>query len=168
MVVIEERHELFTVIDDYTGGEGSGKDAVGERPHIAETAGHEIEEKSTDEASMSEPSLTKTGMYAQIVSQLREQALTTQELADVIGVNSRQVSNWASGHNVPRGDRRERLLEIDYIVKTAARHLHARGRRDLAARPQTQPGRSTADRPDGRGRFQTVLNAIERLNAGAM
>jgi DNA-binding transcriptional regulator YiaG len=144
------------------------KDAVGERPHIAETAGHEIEEKKTDEASVSEPSLTETGMYAQIVSQLREQALTTQELADVIGVNSRQVSNWASGHNVPRGERRERLLEIDYIVKQL-RGIYTREGTEiwLHGRKRSLGHQRPIDLMR-EGRFQTVLNAIERLNAGAM
>ena len=86
----------------------------------------------------------------------------------MIGVNGRQVSNWASGQNVPRGGRRERLLEIDYIVKQlrgiytregAEIWLHGRKRSLNHQRPIDLMRE---------GRFQTVLNAIERLNAGAM
>jgi DNA-binding transcriptional regulator YiaG len=144
------------------------KDAVGEKPQLAETATHEIEDHAADEPPLSEPPLGETGMYAQIVSHLREQALTTQELADVIGVNSRQVSNWASGHNVPRGDRRERLLEIDYIVKQL-RGIYTREGTEiwLHGRKRSLGHQRPIDLMR-EGRFQTVLNAIERLNAGAM
>lgn len=142
------------------------KNAVGEESRAVEPAGRDGE--SGYRGGHGEPSLTETGMYAQIVAQLRDQAFTTQELADVIGVNGRQVSNWASGQNVPRGERRERLLEIDYIVKQlrgiytregAEIWLHGRKRSLNHQRPIDLMRE---------GRFQTVLNAIERLNAGAM
>lgn len=148
------------------------KNAVRESPQTAVTAVR-INETPADEAveekpGMGEPSLIESGLYAQIVSQLREQALTTQELADVIGVNSRQVSNWASGQNVPRGDRRERLLEIDYIVKQL-RGIYTREGTEiwLHGRKRSLDHQRPIDLMR-EGRFQTVLNAIERLNAGAM
>lgn len=124
---------------------------------------------STDEATRGvEPSLTESGMYAQIVSQLRERALTTQELADVIGVQSRQVSNWASGKNIPRGENRERLLEVDYIVGQL-RDIYTREGAEiwLHGRKRSLDSRRPIDLMR-EGRFQTVLNAIERLRHGAM
>lgn len=115
-----------------------------------------------------EPTLTETGMYAQIVSELRHRALTTQELADVIGVNVRQVSNWASGHNVPKGERRDRLLEIKYIVEQL-RDVYTRQGAEiwLHGRKRSLGGERPIDLMR-EGRFQTVLNAVERLRTGAM
>ncbi len=144
------------------------KDAVEVMPQTGQTAERETEREAKNAVAASEPSLTETGMYAQIVSQLRERAMTTQELADVIGVNSRQVSNWASGQNVPRGERRERLLEIDYIVKQL-REIYTREGAEiwLHGRKRSLGHQRPIDLMR-EGRFQTVLNAIERLNAGAM
>jgi len=119
-------------------------------------------------AAHSEPSLTDSGLYARIVADLRERALTTQELADVIGVNARQITNWASGHNVPKGARRDRLLEVDYIVKQL-REVYTREGAEiwLHGRKRSLDGERPIDLMRD-GRFQTVVNAVERLRSGAM
>lgn len=116
----------------------------------------------------SEPPLSDSGLYARIVADLRERALTTQELADVIGVNPRQITNWASGHNVPKGARRDRLLEVDYIVKQL-RDVYTREGAEiwLHGRKRSLDGERPIDLMRD-GRFQTVVNAVERLRSGAM
>jgi transcriptional regulator with XRE-family HTH domain len=112
--------------------------------------------------------LTDSGLYARIVIDLRERALTTQELADVIGVNVRQITNWASGQNVPKGARRDRLLEVDYIVKQL-REVYSREGAEiwLHGRKRSLDGARPIDLMR-EGRFQTVVNAVERLRSGAM
>lgn len=119
-------------------------------------------------APQTEPSLTESGMYAAIVQSLREQALTTDELAAVVGVNSRQISNWASGHNTPKGARRDRLLEVQYIVEQL-RDIYTREGAEiwLHGRKRSLGGERPIDLMR-EGRFQSVLAAIDRLRHGAM
>lgn len=124
--------------------------------------------RSSSSHAQDEAPLTDSGLYARLVSDLRERALTTQELADVIGVNARQITNWASGHNTPTGQRRDRLLEVDYIVKQL-RDVYTREGAEiwLHGRKRSLDGQRPIDLMR-EGRFETVLNAVERLRTGAM
>jgi transcriptional regulator with XRE-family HTH domain len=124
--------------------------------------------RNESSAASVEPRLTDSGMYARIVEDLRDRALTTQELAGVVGVNARQVSNWASGQNIPKGVRRDRLLEVDYIIKLL-REVYTREGVDiwLHGRKRSLGGQRPIDLMR-EGRFQTVLQAVERLRTGAM
>lgn len=124
--------------------------------------------RSDSSAAPVEPRLTDSGMYARIVEELRDRALTTQELAGVVGVNARQISNWASGQNIPKGARRDRLLEVDYIIKLL-RDVYTREGIDiwLHGRKRSLGGQRPIDLMRD-GRFQTVLQAVERLRTGAM
>ena len=139
--------------------EGAYAQAADEDVDAASTNGH---------GPTPEPSLTDTGMYAQIVTRLRDHAFSNDELAGVIGVNTRQVSNWASGHNVPRGTRRDRLLEVDYIVAQLRDVYTNEGVEIWLHGRKKSLGHQRPIDLLREGRFQTVLNAIERLNAGAM
>jgi hypothetical protein len=107
-------------------------------------------------------------VYARIVQDLRSSAVTTDELATIAGVHSRQVQNWAAGRNKPQGQNRDHLLELHYIVKRLRDvyapegveiWLHGRNR-DL--RGQRPLDLLTA------GEFATVLSAVERLTDGTM
>jgi transcriptional regulator with XRE-family HTH domain len=121
----------------------------------------------TDSAT-SEFQPAESGVYARIVDGLRDRALTTQELASVVGVNPRQISNWASGSHIPKGARRDRLLEVEYIVN-ALRDVYTREGADiwLHGRKRSLGGQRPIDLMR-EGRFQTVLHAVERLRTGAM
>lgn len=105
--------------------------------------------------------------YSSLVERIRESALTTAELAQVTGVKPRQVQHWAAGAHRPQGETRDRLLEVAYIVEQL--HdvyapegvdiwIHARNR-DLEGRRPIDLLRA--------GDFETVLRAVERLQAGA-
>jgi hypothetical protein len=107
-------------------------------------------------------------LYARIVGDVREAALTTAELAAITGVEERQVYNWAAGTARPKGANRDRLLEVHYIVKElrdvytpegAEIWLHARNRGLHGERPLDLLTR---------GDFQPVVHAVERLRTGAM
>ena len=55
--------------------------------------------------------------YVQRLEDLRAGHITNQEVADVAGVNERQVYLWANGEATPRSSTRERLLALHYIVE---------------------------------------------------
>ena len=114
------------------------------------------------------PALAESGLYARMVNDLSETALTYGEVADITGVKTRQVQHWASGSHRPQPEARDRLLELHYVVERLRDlytpegieiWLHGRNKGLDGARPIDL----LRD-----GRFETVLYAIERLAAGAM
>jgi len=120
------------------------------------------------EVRMSKGSLMESGYYARIIEDLRGTALTAAEVAAITGVKERQVQHWAAGTHRPAGTKRDRLLELAYIVDRLRDvyrpegidiWIHGRNR-DLA-------GQRPIDLLE-RGEFATVLNAVERLETGAM
>jgi transcriptional regulator with XRE-family HTH domain len=54
--------------------------------------------------------------YRQVVDDVTRSGVTQAELASAVGAAARTVYNWASGHNAPRGQVAERLLDIHAIV----------------------------------------------------
>jgi hypothetical protein len=102
------------------------------------------------------------------VANVREAALTTDEIADIVGVDERQVYNWASGASRPRGQNRDRLLEIKYVVD-ALNEVYTPEGIDiwLHGRNRSLKGQKPIDLLV-EGDFMTVLAAIERLQTGAM
>lgn len=54
--------------------------------------------------------------YMQVVDDVTRSGVTQAELASAVGAAARTVYNWASGHNAPRGQVAERLLDIHAIV----------------------------------------------------
>jgi uncharacterized protein (DUF2384 family) len=117
---------------------------------------------------MESSTLMGSGYYARIIRDLRETALTTTELADIAGVKDRQVHHWAAGTHRPTGPKRDRLLEVAYIVdqlkdvyKPEGVDIWLHGRnRDLNGKRPIDLLRE--------GDFAAVLNAVERLTTGAM
>lgn len=111
----------------------------------------------------------REALYARMVSEIKHHGgLTIPEIASLTGTGERQVRNWTSGHHAPRPPARERLLELHYLVSLlrdvytpegAEIWLHGR-KRSLGAR---RPIDLIAE-----GDYQAVLDAIERLRAGAM
>ncbi len=111
---------------------------------------------------------TDTGLYARIVHDIRESAMTVQELADVTGTNRRQVTNWASGSSKPGPATRDRLLEVHYLVGML-RDVYTREGAEiwLHGRKRSLNGQRPIDLLRA-GDFATVLQAVERLRTGAM
>lgn len=110
---------------------------------------------------------TQSELYTRLVEDIRTSALTIQELAEVTGANRRQVSNWASGVHKPVGVKRDRLLEVHYLV-TLLREVYTREGAEiwLHGRKRSLDGRRPIDLLR-EGDFKTVLNAVERLATGA-
>jgi uncharacterized protein (DUF2384 family) len=94
--------------------------------------------------------------------------MSTADLARVVGVAERQVRNWSSGANTPAGRHRDRLLELHYVTRLL-RDVYTREGAEiwLHGRKRSLGGRRPIDLLV-EGAYDEVLDAIERLNAGAM
>jgi hypothetical protein len=112
--------------------------------------------------------LSEAGLYGRIVDEIREAALTTAEVAKITGVDERQVYNWVAGAARPRGEKRDRLLEIHYIIKEL-RGVYTPEGTDIwiHARNRSLSGQRPIDLLVA-GDFQPVLQAVDRLRTGAM
>ena len=108
------------------------------------------------------------GLYPRIVEDLRDSGLSGADVARVVDVAERQVRNWASGENAPSGRNRDRLLELHYVARQLRDVYNREGSEIwLHGRKRSLAGRRPIDLLV-KGAFQEVLDAIERLNAGAM
>lgn len=107
-------------------------------------------------------------MYPKVVAHLRSHSLSTAEIGRLTGVTERQVQRWASGISRPDSDSRSRLLELAYVVAQLREvytedgteiWLHGRNRGLNHQRPIDLLAA---------GKFDLVLNEIDRLTNGAM
>lgn len=106
--------------------------------------------------------------YRDLVNEVRSGPLTVAEVAEIVGVNERQVHNWSNGTNRPKGQSRERLLELNYIVKQLQDVYAPEGIEIwLHGRHRSLDGRRPVDLLRQQD-FRTVLDAVERLQSGAM
>jgi uncharacterized protein (DUF2384 family) len=107
-------------------------------------------------------------LYARIVEEVRDGGLSSADIARVVGVADRQVRNWSSGGNVPSGRNRDRLLELHYVTRLL-RDIYTREGAEiwLHGRKRSLDARRPIDLL-AEGSYDEVLDAIERLNAGAM
>ncbi len=78
------------------------------------------------------------------------------------------MRNWSSGGNTPSGGNRDRLLELHYLTRSL-RDLYTREGAEiwLHGRKRSLGGRRPIDML-AEGSYEEVLDAVERLHAGAM
>jgi uncharacterized protein (DUF2384 family) len=107
-------------------------------------------------------------LYARIVEEIRDGGLSTVDVARVVGVADRQVRNWTGGSGVPSARNRDRLLELHYVTRLL-RDVYTREGAEiwLHGRKRSLDGRRPIDML-AEGSYDEVLDAIERLSAGAM
>lgn len=107
-------------------------------------------------------------LYARIVDEVRDGGLSNGEMAQVIGVAERQIRNWSGGTNAPSGRNRDRLLELHYLVGLLREvYTHEGAEIWLHGRKKSLNGRRPIDLLEN-DESELVLDAIERLRAGAM
>ncbi len=107
-------------------------------------------------------------LYARIVGEVRDSGLSTADIARIVGVAERQVRNWISGGNAPSGRNRDRLLELHYITRSLRDlYTHEGAEIWLHGRKRSLEGRRPVDML-AEGSYEEVLDAVERLRAGAM
>lgn len=114
------------------------------------------------------PERSEELLYARIVEEVKDGGLSSGELAQLIGVAERQVRNWSAGTNSPSGRNRDRLLELHYVVGLLRDvYTHEGAEIWLHGRKRSLNGRRPIDLLKD-GESDVVLDAIERLRAGAM
>lgn len=105
--------------------------------------------------------------YASITQQLRAIGLTPSELAEIAGVQTRQVYRWENGEFSPQGTAKDHLLDLDYVVKQLSEvyteqgidiWLHSRNRLLNGQRPIELLKE---------GNFAEVIRMVEQLQVGA-
>ncbi len=107
-------------------------------------------------------------VYSRVVEQIKDGGFTSADLARVIGVAERQVRNWSAGGNTPSGRNRDRLLELHYLIGLLRDVYNREGSEIwLHGRKRSLDGRRPIDLL-AEGDYEPVLEAIERLRAGAM
>jgi hypothetical protein len=112
--------------------------------------------------------LRDEALFSRIVENVRQAALTTAEIAAIVGVDERQVYNWASRASKPRGQNKDRLLEVKYIVEALGEIYTPEGIDIwLHGRNRSLRGEKPIDLLTA-GDFKTVIAAIDRLKTGAM
>ena len=104
-------------------------------------------------------------VYRRVVADARR-ALTLAEIADITGVQTRSVQNWAAGATRPDGLQRDRLLELQYVIEQLADIYDAEGIEIWIHRPQRTLGHERPVDALKRGRFEEVLAAVEYLAGG--
>jgi hypothetical protein len=103
--------------------------------------------------------------YSRIVADLRE-AVSTEELAKIIGIHPRQIQNWAAGRNRPQGENREQLLGVYYLVQRLRDVYRPEGIEIwLHSRNREFDGRRPLDLLAA-GEYERALAAVERLADG--
>jgi uncharacterized protein (DUF2384 family) len=114
------------------------------------------------------PSAARAGVsFPSLIDEIRRNGLTTAEIGRITRVGERQVQNWVAGSSRPAAEARDRLVDVNYIVRQLQDvyrpegveiWLHSRnpelgGRRPLDLLIEEQ--------------FEPVIQAVERLQVGA-
>jgi hypothetical protein len=104
-------------------------------------------------------------VYTRVVADARR-GLTVGEIGGITGVSERSVQNWAAGKSRPEGDSRDRLPELKYVIEGLSDVYEDEGIEIwLHSRQRVLGGRSPLDLLR-EGRFDVVLDAVDRLAGG--
>jgi transcriptional regulator with XRE-family HTH domain len=106
--------------------------------------------------------------YQEIVREIRAAGLSNGDIARATGVKERQVQHWAAGSSRPRDETRDRLVDTHYVVRLLGAVYRAEG---VEIWMHAKNSEFDGGRPIdllAAGDFQPVVQAVERLRAGAM
>ncbi|MDT5285566.1 MAG: hypothetical protein QOF88_455 [Mycobacterium sp.] len=107
----------------------------------------------------------QTLVYTRVVSDARR-GLTVNEIGGITGVSERSVQNWAAGKSKPEGQSRDRLLELKYVIEGLSDVYEDEGIEIwLHSRQRSLGGQSPLELLRD-GRFDEVLDAVDRLAGG--
>ncbi len=106
--------------------------------------------------------------YREIVREIRAAGLSNRDIARAAGVKERQVQHWAAGSSRPREGTRDRLVDTHYVIRLLGAVYRPEGVEIWmhAKNPQLEGARPIDLL--AAGDFQPVVQAVERLRAGAM
>lgn len=112
-----------------------------------------------------ESDATESPLYRHVVADAKR-ALSIVEIGRITGVGDRAVQKWAQGASRPEGTSRERLLELKYVIEQLSDVYDDEGIEIwLHARQRAFDGHPPLELLQ-QGRFEEVLQVIERLAGG--
>lgn len=104
-------------------------------------------------------------VYRHVVQDTRR-ALTLAEIGDIVGAGKRSVQKWAAGSARPEGTRRDRLLELQYVIEELSDVFEPEGIQIwLRSRQRALAGQRPLDSLKA-GQFLEVLDVVQRLAGG--
>ncbi|MCZ2807599.1 DUF2384 domain-containing protein [Modestobacter sp. VKM Ac-2983] len=104
-------------------------------------------------------------LYQHVVADTRR-ALTLVEIGEIVGAGERAIQKWAAGTARPEGAKRDRLLELQYVIEELSDVYRPEGVEIWLHSPQRAlQGRRPLDVLKT-GEFQTVLKLVQRLAGG--
>ena len=105
-------------------------------------------------------------VYAKKLEQIREEAkLSRNDVARILGTTSRTVFRWARG-NTPRGESRERLLELAAVVDQLSKVMRPEAASAWLFEPNPLLDMQRPVDLVGRGDYQRVCAAITAIAEG--
>jgi hypothetical protein len=115
------------------------------------------------------PETAESGFsFPSLVDEIRRGGLTAAEIGQITGVKERQVQNWAAGTYRPASVARDRLVDVYYIVRQLEGIYRPEGVEIwLHSRNPELSGERPIDMLT-EGEFEPVVNAVQRLHAGAV
>lgn len=104
-------------------------------------------------------------VYRHVVADARR-ALTLAEIGEIVGAGERAVQKWAAGAARPEGAKRDRLLELQYVIEELSDVYKPEGIDIWLHAPQRAlEGRRPIDMLKA-GDFEIVLQLVQRLAGG--
>jgi len=105
-------------------------------------------------------------VYAKKLGQIREEAgLSSSDVARILGTSPRTVFRWATGRT-PRGESRERLLELAAVVDLLSRVMRPEAASAWLFDPNPLLDMERPVDLIGRGEYQRVCAAIGAIAEG--
>lgn len=104
-------------------------------------------------------------VYSHVVADARR-ALTLVEIGNIVGAGERAVQKWAAGSARPDGAKRDRLLELQYVIEELSDVYKPEGVEIWLHAPQRLlQGQRPLDALKA-GEFESVLRLVQRLAGG--
>jgi len=106
-------------------------------------------------------------VYAERIDRIRENTgLSQEEVARIVGTTARTVARWATGANTPRGETRDRLLELAAVTQQLSKVMTPEAAAAWLYEPNPLIGNSRPADLVRQGRAASVLDLIDAIADG--
>lgn len=106
-------------------------------------------------------------VYSERIDRIREATgLTREEVARVVGATARTVARWAAGANTPRGETRDRLLQLAAVTQQLSKVMTQEAAAAWLYEPNPLLNNSRPIDLVRQGRAAEVLDLIDAIADG--
>lgn len=106
-------------------------------------------------------------VYAERLGTIRDATrLSKEDVAKVVGSSSRTVARWAAGQNVPRGNQRQRLLDLAAVSHQLQKTMKPDAAAAWLHEPNPELGNMRPLDLVEQGRVRDVLDLIDAIADG--